>query len=260
MQIVPVLDLAKGVAVHARAGERARYAPVASALAPGMPGDPLALARAFRELGARACYVADLDAIQGGAPQLDLIGRLARSADGFDGMLLVDAGTTCAGRAAALLEAGAARVVVGLETLRSFGDLAAIVSAVGAPRVVFSLDLRLGAPLAHPSLLDAAGPVDAVALAEQAAAAGASAIIVLDLARVGTGVGIDHGLLAALRRRLPRTELLAGGGVLERRDLERLDDVGCDGVLLASALHAGRITAHDLDVFRRRQSPTRARR
>jgi phosphoribosylformimino-5-aminoimidazole carboxamide ribotide isomerase len=261
MQIIPVLDLANGVAVHARAGERARYAPVASALAPGTPGEALALARAFRQLGARSCYVADLDAILGGAPQLGLIHQLARSPEGFDGMVWVDAGTTCPERAAELLRAGAARVVVGLETLRSFADLAAIVQAIGSPRVVFSLDLRLGTPLAHPSLLDAGrGGTDAVVLAEQGVAAGASAVIVLDLARVGTGVGIDHGLLAALRRRLPEAELLAGGGVLERRDLERLEDVGCDGVLLASALHAGRITAQDLSALRRRQSPARARR
>ena len=38
MQIIPVLDLAGGVAVHARAGDRSRYAPVTSALAPDRAG------------------------------------------------------------------------------------------------------------------------------------------------------------------------------------------------------------------------------
>src|SRR3712207_6368377 len=94
MQIIPVLDLARGVAVHARAGERGRYEPVRSALAPGADGDPVTLLRAYREgLGVAACYVADLDAIQGGAVQRELLRELATLETGFAGSLLVDAGT-----------------------------------------------------------------------------------------------------------------------------------------------------------------------
>jgi phosphoribosylformimino-5-aminoimidazole carboxamide ribotide isomerase len=69
---------------------------------------------------------------------------------------------------------------------------------------------------------------------------------VLDIGRVGTGCGVDLGLLEALRRRFPRLRLLAGGGVLTRRDLDRVRDTGCDGVLVASAIHTGRIGAADV--------------
>ena len=41
-------------------------------------------------------------------------------------------------------------------------------------------------------------------------------------------------------------ELLAGGGVRTRRDLERMRDAGCDGALVASALHAGEVGRADL--------------
>ena len=47
MQIIPVLDLAGGVAVHAQAGDRTRYAALKSDLVPDHPGDPVALLRAF---------------------------------------------------------------------------------------------------------------------------------------------------------------------------------------------------------------------
>jgi uncharacterized protein related to proFAR isomerase len=69
---------------------------------------------------------------------------------------------------------------------------------------------------------------------------------VLDLARVGTGQGVELGLVGALRRRLPGIRLLAGGGVQSGRDLERMRDAGCDGALVASALHDGSITAADV--------------
>jgi phosphoribosylformimino-5-aminoimidazole carboxamide ribotide isomerase len=145
------------------------------------------------------------------------------------------------------LSCGASEVVVGLETLRSFAHLRAIVELVGPSRVVFSLDLRLGSPILHPALEDArgAGP-DPLSLAEQGVGAGAGSLLILDLGRVGTGCGVDLGLLEALRQRLPQARLLAGGGVLTRADLERMRDSGCDGALVASAIHTGRLTPGDL--------------
>jgi phosphoribosylformimino-5-aminoimidazole carboxamide ribotide isomerase len=121
------------------------------------------------------------------------------------------------------------------------------VEAVGPSRTVFSLDLRLGAPILHRAIhdLQGAGP-DAVSVAEQAANAGVTTILLLDLGRVGTGVGVDLGLIESLRNRLAGIRLLAGGGVLTRRDLERMRDAGCDGALVASAIHNGRLSVGDL--------------
>lgn len=248
MDVIPVLDLARGVAVWAQAGDRARYEPVVSALVADGAGDPAALLRAYRaKLGATSCYIADLDAIQGGAIQRTMLRELAQLETGFAGTLLVDAGAHTPASTFEVLACGASQVVVGLETLRAFTDLAAIVRTVGADRVVFSVDLRLGKPVLHPAMDDVAGAVpDAVSLTAQALAAGVSSLLVLDLGRIGTGCGVDVGLIEALRRRFPATRLLAGGGVLARRDLDRMRDAGCDGALVASAIHAGTITATDL--------------
>ncbi len=251
MEIVPVLDVTQGVAVHAQGRVRADFAPVQSVLVPEQPGDPLALARAYRDvLGAQACYVADLDAILGGPVQRGLIRDLAEFQTGFAGELLVDAAAADSDGALEVVSSGASDVVVGLETLRSFAALADIVDSIGPNRVVFSLDLQLGTPILHPLMQDAAGPPDPLTLAAQAADAGVGALLVLDLGRVGTGVGADLGLLENLRRRHPAARLLAGGGVLTRKDLERMEDAGCDAALVASAIHAGRITAEDVAALR----------
>jgi phosphoribosylformimino-5-aminoimidazole carboxamide ribotide isomerase len=248
MQIIPVLDLAGGVAVHAQAGDRSRYAPLTSDLVPDRTGDAVALLRAFHAvLGVHECYLADLDAIQGGALQRTLIRQLAEFHTGFAGALLVDAGTNRSGGALEVLSCGASEVVVGLETLQAFADLAAMVEVVGPSRLVFSLDLRLGNPVLHPAMQDAGGSgPDALSLAAQAVAAGIATLLLLDLGRIGTGCGVDLGLLETLRRRFPGIRLLAGGGVLTRRDLERMRDAGCDGALIASAIHTGRVSASDL--------------
>ncbi len=155
MEIIPVLDIAAGVAVHARAGNRSGYTPVPF----GRRTRPswkirYALLRGFREiLGTKLCYVADLDAIQGGAVQRTVLSELAKL-DVGSGPLLVDAGTYEVSGAIEVFSCGADEVVVGLETLRSFADLATIVSEVGTSRVIFSLDLRLGRPVLHSEMQD----------------------------------------------------------------------------------------------------------
>ena len=248
MDIIPVLDLAAGVAVWARAGDRAHYEPVESVLVPSAVGDATALLAAFRRrLGASMCYIADLDGIQGGAVQRTMLRELAELETGFAGAIMVDAGAHTPGSTFEVLACGASQAVVGLETLEAFSELARIVEFVGEPQVVFSVDLRQGKPILHRTMQDAVGvQPDALSLAAQAVEAGVGTLLLLDLARVGTGCGVDLGLIEDLRRHFPLLRLLAGGGVLSRRDLDRMRDAGCDGALVATAIHTGRISAADL--------------
>jgi phosphoribosylformimino-5-aminoimidazole carboxamide ribotide isomerase len=241
MRLIPVIDLAQGQAVHARAGDRALYRPVESVLIPGHQGDPLTLVQAYRDtVGARECYVADLDAIQGGELQRDLLRELARAAAPCG--LLVDAGAHSPTGVKEVLALGVTAVVIGLETLPSLDLLGAAVAAAAPGDVLFSLDLRLGRPvLSAEAAASEAGRVEPEELAARAVDAGVEALLVLDVRRVGTGGGVDLELLRRLRRRFPSVRLLAGGGVAGPEDLTRLAEAGCDGALVATALHTGRI-------------------
>jgi phosphoribosylformimino-5-aminoimidazole carboxamide ribotide isomerase len=244
--VIPVLDLKSGHAVHARRGERHQYEPVCSRLSPAA-GDAEALARAYRAaLGLDSVYLADLDAISGGEPQH----RLIRSIAAVGGRLLVDAGITTPDRARQVIEDGAAAVVIGLETLRSFDALSGVVRALGSGRVIFSLDMRDREPIVPAGTPHPGSPI---AIVRRAVGAGVGSVIVLDLARVGTGEGVDLQLVRGIRREFHETELLVGGGVRGREDFERLAEIGCDGALVASALHDGRLGAGDLDAIRRRR-------
>ncbi len=243
MRVIPVLDLARRQAVSGRGGQRDTYVPVRSRLVPTV-GDARALAGAYRDvLGCDEWYVADLDALAGGPVQSEGLRDLAT----LGGRLLVDAGVATPARARDLLADGVQRLVVGLETLPSFEALAAVTRAVSPAGVIFSLDLRNGQPL------NASGPRGTpVDLARAAIAAGASALLVLDVARVGSGRGADVALLEDLRHAHPDVELLAGGGVATVRQLEQLVDVGLDAALVGTALHNGSLSPRDLSVVRRR--------
>ena len=88
-------------------------------------------------------------------------------------------------------------------------------------------------------------------LAREAVAAGAKAIIVLDVARVGGTAGPDTEMLNRIRREVTRANVLAGGGVRGLDDLTQLADIGCHGALVASALQDGRLTQADVTAARR---------
>ena len=228
VRVVGVIDLKAGAAVHAVRGERERYRPV---------GDPLSLARTFRDaLGLDELYVADLDAIGGGGEQDAIIAELAREA-----RVMVDAGVSEPERARALLDLGAHRVVVGTETLTGADALDRLLAELGA--VVLSVDLRDGRALSRDPRLAGLPALDAVARLHRA---GLREVIVLDLARVGSGMGPDIRLIAELHAAFPGLELLAGGGVRDAGDLRALADAGAAGALVATALHRGVIGPREL--------------
>lgn len=236
VRVIGAIDLMAGRAVHARGGRRADYVPVRRvADSPIVPGDPVALARAYIGRGVGELYTADLDAIAGGAPQDAVVAAIAA----LGVPLWLDAGVSSVDRALQSLDLGASRVIVGLETLPSVDRLAEICGALGSGRVAFSLDLRDGEPIVTGTLIARADP--APVIAARAVGAGADAVIVLDLARVGTDRGIDFELIARVRDCTAGAALIVGGGVRGFEDLERLAACGCDGALVATALIEGRI-------------------
>jgi phosphoribosylformimino-5-aminoimidazole carboxamide ribotide isomerase len=254
VRIIGVVDLLAGRAVHARAGRRDTYQHVQSLAGSAIEsGDALALARAYVErLGVAEVYAADLDAIMGGAPQDALVSAVAA----VGAPIWLDAGVSSADRARHALGLGATYVIVGLETLASYNALFKICATVGGGHVAFSLDLRDGEPVvASRSSIPPGEPAQVIAA--RAADAGAGAVIVIDLARVGTGKGLDLEMIARVRTAAPDLTLLAGGGVRGLEDLVRLADAGCDGALVATALHDGRIGVRDVAAAHRYTSFSR---
>ena len=248
-RIIGVIDLLGGRAVHARAGRREGYQPVRTAAGAPIDGDPVTLARTYVAVGLTELYVADLDAIQGRAPQDAQVTTIAALGTPF----WLDAGVSSADRARDALDLGATRLVVGLETLTSFESLKEICEAVGGDRVAFSLDLRNGEPIVASDRIPSGESAPLVAA--RAANAGASVVIVIDLARVGTSAGLDLELIARVREAVPGLTLLAGGGARGQEDLAQLADCGCDGALVATAIHDGRIGAAEVTTARRLKRP-----
>jgi phosphoribosylformimino-5-aminoimidazole carboxamide ribotide isomerase len=191
-------------------------------------------------------YVADLDAICGGEPAWPLYSALREQ--GF--RVWVDAGIRRMTRACQLADAGIGSIVAGLETLVGPAELAEMAQAFGE-RLVFSLDLHQGEPLGDLDRWRAGrvnAPVDAEDIAAEAVRLGVRRLLVLDLARVGLDGGTGtRELCARLCAKHPQLSVSAGGGVRHRGDLDELRKCGVQAVLVASALHDGRLTRADIE-------------
>jgi phosphoribosylformimino-5-aminoimidazole carboxamide ribotide isomerase len=236
MNLIPVIDLMQGVVVRACRGERGSYRPIDSALC--RSSDPLAVAAILRDhCAARQMYIADLDALTGGAPQHAVVRSLARALAGVE--LWVDAGFVDAaavrdwqGRA----DVDAASWVPVLAS-ESLSDVAAVASATmrdGSPRhdVVLSLDRR------GSELLDRAGCWTRPTLWP-------TRVIVMTLERVGADQGPDLDTFAKVRGQAPGRQFIGAGGIRDARDLVTAREAGASAWLVASALHDRRLPAAD---------------
>jgi phosphoribosylformimino-5-aminoimidazole carboxamide ribotide isomerase len=235
MQLIPVLDLLLGCVVRGVAGQRETYRPLVSRLVDS--ATPLTVATALRRtFGFTQMYVADLDGIVTDRPQWDVLKELA--ADGWH--LLVDAGVRTPDRAERLWQCGVTDVVLGLETLSGEQDLERIVRRHSSSRLIFSLDLRAGIPIPGGPGWDSLDPLE---LVDRVHHLGITRLLVLDLTAVGMPSGVcTLELCREIRRRTAGLTLLTGGGVRSLEDLHALEQAGLDGVLIASALHDGRLT------------------
>jgi phosphoribosylformimino-5-aminoimidazole carboxamide ribotide isomerase len=182
----------------------------------------------------RACYIADLDAIRGMGHHRALVGAL--QARWPEIAFWVDAGLAAPQSCREWRDAGIGHLVVGSESQTDPDTLAAAVELVGAEHVALSLDFRGGAFLGPPAL-------------HEQPALWPERVIAMTLDRVGAGTGPDLERLAAIGARKPGIRLWAAGGVRGPEDLEALSAAGIDSVLVASALHDGRLDGRTLARF-----------
>ncbi len=213
-----VLDLFNGSAVHAVRGEREKYQPIGAKSKVVGTSDPLSILEALRP---KEVYVADLDRITGSGDNLALIGEMAKKAE-----TMADVGISSVEELELLpLDC---RPVLGTET----GSFDLLKRATSKREVTVSLDLFGGEVLTRdPSLkvspLDLIWRLNPLPIKE---------IILLALDRVGTSTGLDEAFLRKAAD-LSDHPILLGGGVKDGSDLDRLEDLGLAGALVATAVH-----------------------
>jgi phosphoribosylformimino-5-aminoimidazole carboxamide ribotide isomerase len=231
-EIIPVIDLRRGEVVHARLGRRDDYRPIRSTLCEGS-GPAVVVGGLMALHPFPTLYVADLDAIEGSGDNDAALRDLRRRFPAL--RFWVDAGFRDAGTCLDWLARGIGDLVLGSETQADWDGLRRLVASPEAGRVILSLDYA-GDRFR--------GPAD-----DLDPALWPARVIVMTLARVGSGAGPDLARLGAIRTISGDREIYAAGGVRDAADLAVLKAAGAAGALIVTALHDGRIGKAELNAI-----------
>jgi HisA/HisF family protein len=230
MLVIPVIDIRNSCVVRAAGGRRDDYQPIETPLS--QSSMPLDVARGLLGLHEtlRSLYIADLDGIEGRGRNLEMLLDLSAALPGVQ--LLIDDGSATVDALAAYRDQPLIWPVVGSESLTTATELARMTAAV-PQGIVLSLDWRGDNFL---------GPADLLENPEIWPAT----VIVMTLARVGSGRGPDLDRLKHIKALAGDRQIYAAGGVRHADDVEALTSLAA-GVLVASALHDGAIDRDDLE-------------
>ena len=233
-QVLPAIDVRDGRVVRLLQGDYGRET--------RYPSTPLDTARRYAEAGAEWLHLVDLDAARaGGYTLLPLLEAIKASTPL---RVQTGGGVRDRGSVAAMLDAGADRVVVGSLAVRAPERVIDWAAGFGVERLTVALDTRRDdagrwrLPVAG---WTATAEADLDTLLRRYADAGLRHLLCTDIDRDGTLAGPNLDLYRHLLEVAPGLRLQASGGIRDADDVDAARAAGCSGAVLGKALLDGRL-------------------
>ena len=204
MQIIPVIDLKDKIAVHGKSGNRDEYNPLESVICKSP--NPIEVAKAYKERGAKTIYIADLNFIMGNGNNFEIIKEIdfvnkivdigVKSRDDLENIKKILNSDD--------------RAIVATETLKD-------IELLKEKDIVVSLDFKNGELLNY--------SLDEILSCVR----NDTPLIILDISSVGTQKGINIELIKQI---LDKTNnpIYVGGGIKGMEDLELCYNLGVNAV------------------------------
>jgi len=236
--ILPAIDLKDGKCVRLRQG-RADDVTVYG-------DDPAEQARDWAAQGGRELHVVDLDGAFAGTPKHAEVIRSIIEA--FGGPVEVGGGLRTPEALAAVLEAGAARAIIGSAALEDPEFLSMAVELYGE-RIAVGIDARNG--FVQTKGWVETTQVKATDLAKAVSKIGVKTIIYTDTATDGMLGGPNLTQMAAICDAAPTCNITASGGVSSPYDitnLKALERANLTAAIVGKALYDGRTTLREMNV------------
>jgi phosphoribosylformimino-5-aminoimidazole carboxamide ribotide isomerase len=237
MIILPAIDLKGGQCVRLRQG-RADDVTVYG-------DDPAAQAKDWAEQGGQELHVVDLDGAFAGTPRhAEVIARIIQA---FGGPVEVGGGLRTPEALSAVIEAGAARAIIGSAALDDPEFLSNAVELYG-DKIAVGIDARGG--LVQTKGWVETTSVKATDLAAAVARMGVKTIIYTDTATDGMLGGPNLTQLAAICDAAPECQITASGGVSSPFDVENLkalERTNLRAAIVGKALYDGRTTLKEMN-------------
>ncbi len=233
--VIPAVDIRGGRCVRLNQGRAAEETVYAD--------DPVRMAQEWEKQGATWLHVVDLDGAFAGHPvHTELLVRMLRA---ISIPVQVGGGLRANADIQRLVDAGAARVILGTRVCRNADDLNELCACFGE-HVAVGLDARQGR--VQVKGWTETMPVEAVTLAARMDRLGVHTLIYTDTATDGALKGPNIPAIQAICDQVS-CEVIASGGVSSAEDIAalcRLKQPNLSGAIVGKALYEGVVTLKDL--------------
>ncbi|MDE1170770.1 MAG: 1-(5-phosphoribosyl)-5-[(5-phosphoribosylamino)methylideneamino]imidazole-4-carboxamide isomerase [Verrucomicrobium sp.] len=231
MIIFPAIDLLEGQVVRLEQGRREARTVYGA--------DPVAFARQWREEGAEALHVVDLDGAFSGVPRhLDVVAAIARE---LSIPVQLGGGMREEETVARALESGVARVILGTRACEDLDFVRRLVARFGGEKIAVGIDAKDG-------FVAVKGWTEkstrrALDLARELEGAGAGLIIYTDIATDGMFTGPNYRALGEMLEAVSIPVIASGGiGAAEHIAALRAMPKPPYGAIVGKALYDGKVT------------------
>jgi len=238
MMIIPALDLIDGSVVRLHQGDYGQQRDYGR--------DPLPRLQDYQAQGARVLHLVDLTGAKDpAARQIPLLTNLLA---GVSVPVQVGGGVRSEEDVAALLNAGATRVVVGSTAISSPDKVKGWFQRFGADAIVLALDVRIDAngvkQVAVSGWQETSGAT-LESVVEQFLPVGLKHVLCTDISRDGTLAGSNVALYREVCARFPQVAFQASGGIGSLDDIAALRGSGVQGVIVGRALLEGKFNVKE---------------
>ena len=227
MTIFPAIDLYEGKVVRLVRGDYAQMTVYSH--------DPVSVALEFRDAGAEAIHIVDLEGARDGKPANFEVIKEIVSETGLE--IQVGGGIRAEDIIKMYLNVGVRRVILGTAAVSAPGFLADTVRIFG-DAIAVSADIKDGlvAIKGWTELSDN----DALGFSHMIENVGVQTLICTDISKDGLLGGANTELYRVLREELS-IRLIASGGITSPSEISMLSALGVDGAILGKALYEGSI-------------------
>ena len=232
MIVYPAIDIFEGKAVRFKQGDYAQMTVYSN--------DPASVAYEFKNAGATALHIVDLEGARDGKPaNFEIIKRIASESGLF---IQVGGGIRSFSVIKQYLNAGVKRVIIGTAAISEPGFLEETVSRFG-DAITVSADIKDG--LVAIKGWTEVSSQDALDFCESVEKLGVKTLICTDISKDGMQSGTNIELYKLLREKLS-LGLIASGGVTSTDEIKTLQNLGIDGVILGKAIYTGNINLSEV--------------
>lgn len=230
MLIIPVIDLSKGIVVHAIEGNRKEYRAIKSNLCSSpIPQDVI---NGFLNVfNFKSIYVADLDALEQQGDHVKIIESICINNPNLE--IWLDTGSELIDHYLQNSNLNNLRLTLSSESLVSVTEYSSCIKKYPQHNFILSLDFKNDALLGSQELLQSKQywPKD---------------IIVLNLNNVGAEQGSKFPTQLNQRELVKDFHIYYGGGIRHSKDIIELKSHNISGALISTSLHKQLITGDDI--------------